>query len=90
LLFFAIRPQSEGAVELESASIKNDMIYCKFRREKLTNIQGRTYDLVNTPYHLLIAAGKDLRRTYKSNILYNFSVIEIIINLLEIVIIADY
>ncbi|XP_071560444.1 putative ferric-chelate reductase 1 homolog isoform X1 [Temnothorax nylanderi] len=52
---------SEGAVELETASIKNDKIYCKFRREKLTNIQGRTYDLVNTPYHLLVAAGNDLR-----------------------------
>ncbi|KAL0118629.1 hypothetical protein PUN28_009358 [Cardiocondyla obscurior] len=52
---------SEGAVELESAAIKNDMIYCKFRRDKITNIQGRTYDLVNTPYHLLVAAGSDLR-----------------------------
>lgn len=52
---------SEGAVELESGVIRNDMIYCKFRREKLTNIQGRTYDLVNTPYHLLVAAGTDLR-----------------------------
>lgn len=54
-------PMSEGAVELERATLKNDMIYCKFRREKLTNIQGRTYDLVNTPYHLLVAAGRDLR-----------------------------
>ncbi|XP_011637244.1 putative ferric-chelate reductase 1 homolog [Pogonomyrmex barbatus] len=51
----------EGAVELESAAIKNDVIYCKFRRDKLTVFQGRTYDLVNTPYHLLLAAGDDLR-----------------------------
>ncbi|XP_011865785.1 PREDICTED: putative ferric-chelate reductase 1 homolog [Vollenhovia emeryi] len=52
---------SEGAVELENSAIRNDMIYCKFRRQKLTNIQGRTYDLVNTAYHLLVAAGSDLR-----------------------------
>lgn len=58
-------PQPE-AIELKNASIKNGVIYCKFRRDKLTVIQGRTYDLVNTPYHLLVAAGKDLRSTYIS------------------------
>ncbi|GAB1860968.1 Putative ferric-chelate reductase 1-like protein [Camponotus japonicus] len=55
-------PTPEGAIELENASIKNDVIYCKFRRDKRTVIQGRTYDLVNTPYHLLVVAGKDLRK----------------------------
>ncbi|XP_012535787.1 putative ferric-chelate reductase 1 homolog [Monomorium pharaonis] len=51
----------EGAFELEDRAIKDDMIYCKFRRDKLTYVQGRKYDLVNTPYHLLLAAGTDLR-----------------------------
>lgn len=66
LLYSRFYPQPEGAIELESASIKNDVIYCKFRRDKLTVIQGRTYDLVNTPYHLLVAAGKNLRSMYIS------------------------
>ncbi|XP_020280985.1 putative ferric-chelate reductase 1 homolog isoform X2 [Pseudomyrmex gracilis] len=51
----------EGAVQLETGTVKDDMIYCKFRRDKLTTLQGRTYDLVNTPYHLLVAAGDNLR-----------------------------
>lgn len=62
-----IHPQPEGAIELENAAIKNDMIYCKFRRDKLTDVQGRRYDLVNTPYHLLVAAGRELRSTYTLN-----------------------
>ncbi|XP_012233897.2 putative ferric-chelate reductase 1 homolog isoform X1 [Linepithema humile] len=53
---------SEGAVNLETGTIKDDVIYCKFRRDKLTVVQGRTYDLVKTPYHLLVVAGKDLKR----------------------------
>lgn len=64
LLYSRFHPQPEGAIELESASIKNNVIYCKFRRDKLTVIQGRSYDLVNTPFHLLVAAGKDLRSMY--------------------------
>ncbi|XP_032675276.1 putative ferric-chelate reductase 1 homolog isoform X2 [Odontomachus brunneus] len=51
----------EGAVQLESGTAKDDVIYCKFRRDKLTAVQGRTYDLVNTPYHLLVVAGTKLR-----------------------------
>ncbi|XP_025160068.1 putative ferric-chelate reductase 1 homolog isoform X3 [Harpegnathos saltator] len=51
----------EGAVQLESKAIRDGVIYCKFRRDKLTTVHGRTYDLVNTPYHLLVAAGAELR-----------------------------
>ncbi|RLU19579.1 hypothetical protein DMN91_008136 [Ooceraea biroi] len=52
----------EGAVQLESGTTKDDVIHCRFRRDKLTVVHGRTYDLVNTPYHLLVVAGTDLRR----------------------------
>ncbi|XP_017875392.1 putative ferric-chelate reductase 1 homolog [Ceratina calcarata] len=54
------QPMQEGAVKLEAGSIKDDMISCKFLREKTTVVQGREYDLVNKPYNLLIAAGKGL------------------------------
>ncbi|XP_031831549.1 putative ferric-chelate reductase 1 homolog isoform X2 [Nomia melanderi] len=50
-----------GAVQLESSSIKDDVIACKFWREKTMVVQGWQYDLVHTPYNLLIAAGKNLR-----------------------------
>ncbi|XP_015433243.1 PREDICTED: putative ferric-chelate reductase 1 homolog isoform X2 [Dufourea novaeangliae] len=56
-----MRQPMEGAVQLESSSIKDDVISCKFWREKTTVVQGREYDLVNTPYNLLVAAGKSLK-----------------------------
>ncbi|XP_076665949.1 putative ferric-chelate reductase 1 homolog isoform X2 [Andrena cerasifolii] len=55
------RQPMEGAVQLEASSIKDDTISCKFWREKTTVVQGREYDLVKTPYNLLIAAGKSLK-----------------------------
>ncbi|XP_053985037.1 putative ferric-chelate reductase 1 homolog isoform X1 [Hylaeus volcanicus] len=55
------KPMQDGAVQLESSSIKDDVISCKFWREKTTVVEGREYDLVNTPYNLLVAAGKSLK-----------------------------
>ncbi|XP_043793259.1 putative ferric-chelate reductase 1 homolog isoform X1 [Apis laboriosa] len=55
------QPMQEGAVGLEASSIKDDVISCKFWREKMTVVQGREYDLVNTPYNLLVASGKSLK-----------------------------
>lgn len=63
-LLCAICSQPGGAVNLEAGKIKDDVIYCKFRRDKYTVVQSRAYDLVKTPYHLLVVAGKDLRGTY--------------------------
>ncbi|XP_076645315.1 putative ferric-chelate reductase 1 homolog isoform X2 [Halictus rubicundus] len=56
-----MRQPMEGAVLLESSSIKDDVISCAFWREKTTVVQGREYDLVNTPYNLLVAAGTTLK-----------------------------
>lgn len=57
----ARQPMQEGAVQLESGSIRDDVISCKFWREKTTVVEGREFDLVNKPYNLLVAAGKSLR-----------------------------
>lgn len=38
------------------------LLTCKFTRDKVTVIENRTFDLVNNPYHLLIAAGDSLKR----------------------------
>lgn len=56
--------QQEGAVQLESSAINDDVITCRFWREKTTVVQGREFDLVNTPYNLLVAAGKGLKSTF--------------------------
>ncbi|XP_043508551.1 putative ferric-chelate reductase 1 homolog isoform X1 [Frieseomelitta varia] len=55
------QPMQEGAVQLESSAINDDVITCRFWREKTTVVQGREFDLVNTPYNLLVAAGKGLK-----------------------------
>ncbi|XP_076289953.1 putative ferric-chelate reductase 1 homolog [Lasioglossum baleicum] len=55
------QPMQEGAVQWDSGFLKDDLISCKFWREKTTVVQGREYDLVNTPYNLLVAAGKSLK-----------------------------
>lgn len=36
-------------------------IRCKFVREKMTNVEGNQYDLVNNAYYLLIASGNSLK-----------------------------
>lgn len=51
-----------GAVQLDSGTVTDDTISCKFWREKLTTVQGQEFNLVNTPYHLLVAAGSSLKR----------------------------
>ncbi|XP_012137396.1 putative ferric-chelate reductase 1 homolog isoform X2 [Megachile rotundata] len=55
------QPMQEGAVQQESGSVVDDVISCKFWREKTTVVEGREFDLVNKPYNLLVAAGKSLK-----------------------------
>ncbi|XP_015598085.1 putative ferric-chelate reductase 1 homolog isoform X2 [Cephus cinctus] len=52
------RSTPEDAVRLESSFTQDGIIGCKFWRDKMTVVQGREYDLVNTPYNLLVAAGR--------------------------------
>lgn len=67
LFYLRFHLQQEGAVGLEASSIKDDVISCKFWREKMTVVQGREYDLVNTPYNLLVASGKNLKSMQRFN-----------------------
>ncbi|KAK2589300.1 hypothetical protein KPH14_007851 [Odynerus spinipes] len=50
-----------GDVQLESSSIKDGLISCKFWRDKVTMIKDRKFDLINKPYYLLLATGSDLK-----------------------------
>ncbi|XP_046610894.1 putative ferric-chelate reductase 1 homolog [Neodiprion virginianus] len=51
-----------GFVQFDSGIVTDDTITCRFWREKSTIVEGRQFDLVNTPFHLLVAAGSSLRR----------------------------
>ncbi|KAJ8971790.1 hypothetical protein NQ314_000536 [Rhamnusium bicolor] len=47
-------------IQLLNSSIIDDVIYCKVRRDVITNVNGRTFDLINDKYNLLIAAGSSV------------------------------
>lgn len=64
--FQKIIAQPSGAVQFENGKATDQGISCKFWRERLTTIKDRQYDLVNTPYHLLVASGKSIRGKFAS------------------------
>ncbi|XP_043278671.1 putative ferric-chelate reductase 1 homolog isoform X2 [Venturia canescens] len=51
----------DGAVRMLESSIRDDVIRCKFVRNRETRVQGRLYDLSREPYNLLLGAGSQLK-----------------------------
>ncbi|XP_035740364.1 putative ferric-chelate reductase 1 homolog isoform X1 [Vespa mandarinia] len=51
----------QGTVQLESVSLDDDLITCKFWRDKITVIQDHKFDLVNKPYYLLLVHGSEVK-----------------------------
>ncbi|XP_016968221.1 putative ferric-chelate reductase 1 homolog isoform X2 [Drosophila biarmipes] len=52
---------SQNSARLLDASIVDGVIYCRVQRDAVTNVQGRTFDLRNGKYHLLVASGSSLK-----------------------------
>lgn len=52
-------PQNDA--RLLDGQLQNGQIYCKVQRTPRTTANGRTFDLANEKYHLLVAAGKSLK-----------------------------
>ncbi|XP_037714123.1 putative ferric-chelate reductase 1 homolog isoform X2 [Drosophila subpulchrella] len=52
---------SQNSARLLDASIVDGVIYCRVQRDAVTNVQGRTFDLRNGRYHLLVASGSSLK-----------------------------
>lgn len=48
-------------LRLVDASYVDGVIYCKVERDAKTTIEGHTFDLINSKYHLLLATGDNLR-----------------------------
>ncbi|KAH8396978.1 hypothetical protein KR215_007085 [Drosophila sulfurigaster] len=60
--FAAVRGSvSQNSARLLNASFVDGVIYCKVQRDAVTTVEGRTFDLKNGAYHLLIATGKTLK-----------------------------
>ena len=61
LTTFFLFEQPVNAVRLEKSSSTDGTISCTFTRNSTTTIEDKSFDLTNTPYYLLLAAGKNLR-----------------------------
>lgn len=53
--------QPQNSARLLNASYVDGVIYCKVQREPLTVVQGRSFDLKNGVYHMLVASGSSLK-----------------------------
>ncbi|XP_046868903.1 putative ferric-chelate reductase 1 homolog isoform X2 [Drosophila willistoni] len=53
----------QNSAHLINASFVDGVIYCKVQRDPLITVQGRTFDLRNDKYHLLLASGTTLKDT---------------------------
>ncbi|XP_030386072.1 putative ferric-chelate reductase 1 homolog isoform X2 [Scaptodrosophila lebanonensis] len=51
----------QNTARLVEASVVDGVIYCKVQRDPVTVVQGRTFDLRNNMYHLLVASGTGLK-----------------------------
>ncbi|XP_032590447.1 putative ferric-chelate reductase 1 homolog isoform X3 [Drosophila grimshawi] len=51
----------QNTARLLNASLVDGVIYCKVQREPLTVVRGRSFDLRNGVYHLLVASGSSLK-----------------------------
>ncbi|XP_034476128.1 putative ferric-chelate reductase 1 homolog isoform X2 [Drosophila innubila] len=52
---------SQNSARLLNASFVDGVIYCKVQRDPLTVVQGRSFDLKNGAYHMLVASGTGLK-----------------------------
>ncbi|KAL7737614.1 hypothetical protein ACLKA6_007724 [Drosophila palustris] len=52
---------SQNSARLLNASFVDGVIYCKVQRDPVTVVQGRSFDLKNGAYHMLVASGTALK-----------------------------
>lgn len=62
LIYIMLQPQL--GIQLIDGRVIDDMIYCKIRRNPVTTINDRTFDLINDMYYLLVAAGSGADRKF--------------------------
>lgn len=49
--------QPQLGIQLLNSSIIDGVLYCKVRRDVITLVNNRTFDLINDKYNLLVASG---------------------------------
>ncbi|XP_022837537.1 putative ferric-chelate reductase 1 homolog [Spodoptera litura] len=48
-------------VQLQESSVIDGKLYCKFRRDVVSVVQGKTFDLANSMYNLMVVAGSEMK-----------------------------
>ena len=48
-------------VQLQESSVIDGKLYCKFRRDAVSVVQGQTFDLTTTMYNLMVVAGSSMK-----------------------------
>ncbi|KAL1497531.1 hypothetical protein ABEB36_008475 [Hypothenemus hampei] len=56
-------PNPQLGIQLLNSSIQDGAIYCRVRRDALTIVNGKAFDLIGKKYNLLIAAGSSLKQS---------------------------
>ena len=57
----SFRLQNQQGIQLLSSSNEDGSLYCRVQRDARTTVNGKTFDLVNDKFHLLVAAGMKLK-----------------------------
>lgn len=51
----------QNIVQLQESSIIDGKLYCKFKRDAVSEVRGQSFDLANNKYHLMIVAGDSMK-----------------------------
>lgn len=56
-----MRTKNQLGINIMNGSYVDGVLYCEFTRDVTTSAEGKTFDLINDQYHILLAAGSSLR-----------------------------
>lgn len=51
----------QDIVQLKGSSVINGKLYCKFTRDVVSTVMGRTFDLANNKYNLMVVSGDSMK-----------------------------
>lgn len=55
----------QDIVQMQSSSVIDGKLYCKFRRDTVSTVKGNTFDLANNKYNLMILSGDSMKGEFK-------------------------
>lgn len=56
-----MRTKNQLGINFINGSYVDGVLYCMFTRDPKSSVEGKTFDLINDKYHILVAAGSSLK-----------------------------